>query len=138
MSLIKEFKSFAMKGNVLDLAVGVIIGGAFGKIVSSLVNDLIMPPFGLLLQGIDFKNLQWVLKQNPDGTVAVSLNYGSFLQNFVEFLIVGFAIFLLVKAVAELHKKFREKEEVALVIPPSEDVQLLREIRDLLKKRTEG
>lgn len=137
MKIIQEFKAFALKGNVLDLAVGVIIGGAFGKIVSSLVNDLIMPPFGVLLQGIDFKNLKWVLRQNADGTVAASVNYGSFLQNFVEFLIIGSAIFLFVKGLTRVQKKFREKEQAAPPASPAEDIQLLREIRDLLKKRVD-
>jgi len=137
MKIVQEFKAFALKGNVLDLAVGVIIGGAFGKIVSSLVNDLIMPPLGVILQGIDFKNLKWILRQDADGTVVASINYGSFLQNLVEFLIIGFAIFLLVKAINKLRKTFREKEQAAPMVSPSEDTRLLREIRDLLKKRVE-
>lgn len=134
MKFLQEFRSFALKGNVLDLAVGVIIGGAFGKIVSSLVSDIIMPPFGVLLQGIDFKNLKWVIRQNPDGSPAASLNYGNFLQNLVEFLIIGFSIFLLVKAINRLRKAFHEEERAKPIVPPPEDIQLLREIRDLLKK----
>jgi large conductance mechanosensitive channel len=121
---------------VLDLAVGVIIGGAFGKIVSSLVNDIVMPPFGFVLQGIDFKNLRWVLQRGADGSVVASVNYGNFLQNLVEFLIVGFSIFFMVKALSTLKKRFEKQkaEEVAATPISSEEVQLLREIRDLLRK----
>ncbi len=136
--LLHDFKEFAFKGNVMDLAVGVIIGGAFGKIVSSLVNDIIMPPFGFLLQGVDFRSFKWVFKWNPDGTPAVSLNYGNFLQNLIEFLIVGFAIFLLVRAICRIEKRFRHEETQQETPPPapSEEIVLLREIRDVLKKRT--
>lgn len=136
MKLFDEFKTFALKGNVLDLAVGVIIGGAFGKIVSSLVNDIVMPPFGFVLQGIDFKNLRWVLQRGADGSVVASVNYGNFLQNLVEFLIVGFSIFFMVKALSTLKKRFEKQkaEEVASASVSSEEVQLLREIRDLLRK----
>jgi large conductance mechanosensitive channel len=136
MKLVDEFKAFALKGNVLDLAVGVIIGGAFGKIVSSLVNDIVMPPFGFVLQGIDFKNLRWVLQRGADGSVVASVNYGNFLQNLVEFLIVGFSIFFMVKALSTLKKRFEKQkaEEVAATPISSEEVQLLREIRDLLRK----
>jgi large conductance mechanosensitive channel len=134
--LIQDFKAFAFKGNVLDLAIGVIIGGAFGKIVSSLVNDIIMPPFGFVLKGINLKSFAWVLQRNADGTPALSMTYGNFLQNLIEFLIVGFSIFLVVRAISQVEKRFRRQEEQQAAAPatPPEDVALLREIRDLLKK----
>lgn len=133
----QEFKEFAFKGNVIDLAVGVIIGAAFGKIVSSLVNDIIMPPFGFLLKGIDFKSFAWVLQRGPDGMPLASISYGNFLQNLFEFLIVGFATFLLIRIIQRIEKRFRQ-EEKAKEAPPvlaSEEVVLLREIRDALKSR---
>ena len=126
MSLITEFKTFAMKGNVVDLAVGIIIGGAFGKIVSSLVNDVIMPPIGLLVGGLDFKNLSINL------TEQVKINYGAFINTVIDFVIVAFAIFMMIKAI----NKFKKKEEETPAAPPkpSEEVVLLTQIRDLLKK----
>ncbi len=138
MSLISEFKTFAMKGNVVDLAVGVIIGGAFGKIVTSLVNDVIMPPIGLLTSGINFKDIKLTIKDavlEGDKVVkeAVTLNVGNFINITIEFLIVAFAIFLVVKTI----NSFRKKEEEAPAAPPAptnEEV-LLGEIRDLLKSR---
>lgn len=133
--LIQDFKEFAFKGNVLDLAVGVIIGGAFGKIVSSLVNDIVMPPFGFILKGIDFKSFAWVLQRGADGAATVSVLYGNFLQNFIEFLIIGFSVFMLVRAIRQVEKRFRKEEQaVSVSVPPSEDIVLLREIRDLLKR----
>lgn len=133
MGFVKEFKEFAMRGNVLDMAVGIIIGGAFGKIVSSFVSDVIMPPIGLLIGGVDFTNLKFVLKDATEGGDAVTLNYGQFLQETFDFIIVAFAIFLLIKGVNRLSRK---KEEVpAEPAPPPADVQLLTEIRDLLKKK---
>jgi len=137
MGFVKEFKEFAMRGNVLDMAVGIIIGGAFGKIVSSFVSDVIMPPLGMLIGGINFTNLKIVLKHAVmEGgqvvTPEVSLNYGNFLQATVDFLIVAFAIFLLVKGVNRLSRK--KEEAPAEPAPPPADVQLLTEIRDLLKK----
>lgn len=135
MKVLQEFKSFALKGNVMDLAVGVIIGGAFGKIVSSLVNDIVMPPIGLLLSGIDFKNLAWVWRYNEDGTPAAALRYGQFIQNCIEFLVIAMCVFALVQLLNRLHRK-KEKQEEAKPPEPSEEVLLLRDIRNSLKKRS--
>ncbi len=137
MSMLKEFKAFAMRGNVIDLAVGVVIGGAFGKIVTSLVNDVIMPPIGLLTGGVDFADKKWVLKAadntDPAHKVAeVAVSYGVFINTLIQFLIVAFAIFLLVKAINRLRRK---QEEAAPPAAPPADVVLLTEIRDLLKDR---
>ncbi len=129
MSFLQEFKTFAMRGNVIDLAVGVVIGGAFGKIVSSLVANIITPVIGLLVGGVDFKNLTVVLK---DGEAPVTLEYGIFLQNIFDFLIVAFAIFLFIKALNKFQKKEDAKPEAAPPTPA--DIVLLTEIRDLLKK----
>jgi len=133
MSLIKEFKEFAMKGNAVDLAIGVIIGAAFGKIISSLVNDVIMPPLGLLLGGVDFSDKTIVLKEAVDKTPAVLLKYGVFINTVIDFLIVAFAIFMAIKAV----NKFKKQEESAPAAPPKPSNQeiLLAEIRDLLKNK---
>lgn len=131
--MLKEFKEFAMRGNVVDLAVGVVIGAAFGKIVSSVVADVIMPPIGLLLGGVDFSDLKLVMKEAVGETPAVTLNYGSFIQTCVDFLIIAFAIFLLVKLINSL-----KREEAAAPPPPpvpSAEEALLAEIRDLLKNR---
>ena len=129
MKIIKEFKEFAVKGNVVDLAVAVIIGGAFGKIVSSLVADIIMPPFGALLGGMNFKDI----KINLTDTVA--MNIGTFIQATVDFLIIALAIFLLVKALTKVKKKkAAAKEVVKEAAKPSKEEELLTEIRDLLKK----
>ena len=138
MSMLKEFKEFAMRGNVIDLAVGVVIGGAFGKIVTSLVNDVIMPPIGLLTGGVDFSDMKWVLKPadntDPAHKVAeVAVNYGVFINTLIQFLIITFAIFLVVKAINRVSRK----EEAAPAAPPA-DVVLLTEIRDLLKSRPQG
>jgi large conductance mechanosensitive channel protein len=136
MKLVDEFKSFAIKGNVVDLAVGIIIGAAFGKIVSSMVSDIIMPPLGLLIGGVSFTDLKLVLKAAVDAThPAVTWNYGNFLQVTFDFLIVAFAVFLFIKAVVIA----RRKEEEAPAAPPAPPVPskeeiLLTEIRDLLKK----
>lgn len=130
MKIIKEFKDFAMKGNVIDLAVGVIIGAAFGKIVTSLVNDLVMPPLGLVIGGIDFKDLKIVLARTAAGTPAAAINYGNFLQVVVEFVIIAFAIFLMIKTINVLRRKQAEPASA----PPSKQEKLLEEIRDLLKK----
>lgn len=116
----------------MDLAIGVVIGGAFGGIVSSLVSDIIMPPFGLALSGIDLKNLKWILKPAIDATPAVILSYGNFLQNILNFLIISVAIFLLIKVINRLHRKEEEKQEEAAK-QPAEEIVLLQEIRDLLK-----
>ncbi len=128
--MFEEFKKFTMKGNVMDLAIGVIIGGAFGKIVTSLVNDIIMPPIGLLLGGIDFSNLRITLKSATAASEAVTLNYGLFVNTIIDFIIVAFSIFMVVKQL----NKFKKKEE-AKPTKPSEDILLLREIRDSLSKK---
>lgn len=133
-----EFKTFAMRGNVVDMAVGVIIGGAFGKIVSSLVDDIIMPPIGFLLGGVNFKDLSIKLgeKLAEDGKTmeAVTLNYGNFIQQTVDFLIIAFCVFLLVKAVMKITKKNEEEPAPAKPEPTAEE-KLLTEIRDLLKNK---
>jgi large conductance mechanosensitive channel len=105
MSIIKEFKEFAVKGNAVDMAVGIIIGAAFGKVISSIVSDVIMPPIGLLLGGVDFKNLKLILKAATIDAPAVTLNYGQFINTVVDFLIVAFAIFMVVKGINSLKKK---------------------------------
>jgi large conductance mechanosensitive channel len=132
MKLVDEFKSFAMKGNVVDMAVGIIIGAAFGKIVSSAVGDIIMPPLGLLIGGVNFTDLKVILKAATDTAPAVTWNYGNFLQVCFDFLIVAFAVFLMIKAIIAAKKK----EEAAPAAPPapSKEEVLLTEIRDLLKK----
>ncbi|MDH4038502.1 MAG: large-conductance mechanosensitive channel protein MscL [Candidatus Krumholzibacteria bacterium] len=131
--MVKEFKEFAVKGNMLDMAVGIIIGGAFGKIISSLVNDVIMPPLGLLIGGVNFTALKLTLKPAAGDTAAVTLNYGNFFQTAVDFAIVAFAIFMVIKAMNSM----KRKEEAAPAAPPapSKEVVLLTEIRDLLKSR---
>ncbi|MEW6512060.1 MAG: large-conductance mechanosensitive channel protein MscL [Bacteroidota bacterium] len=129
MTMIKEFKEFAMRGNVVDLAVGIIIGAAFGKIVSSLVADVIMPPLGLLIGGVDFSDLAITLKSASADSPAVSLRYGAFIQALFDFSIVAFAIFIFVKAINALK---RAKEEIPG--PPPQE-RLLAEIRDLLRTR---
>jgi large conductance mechanosensitive channel len=137
MSLMKEFKQFAMKGNVVDLAVGIIIGAAFGKIVSSVVNDIIMPPIGAVIGGVDFTDLKVIIKAaSVDDTgkaiSAVTLNYGNFVQTTIDFMIITFAVFMIIKAMNRMQKK----EEAAPSSPPkpSNEEVLLTEIRDLLKK----
>ena len=129
MSFIKEFREFAMRGNVVDMAVGVIIGGAFGKIVSSLVSDIFMPVLGILTGGVDFKDMKWVLEAAKGDIPAVTLNYGMFIQNVIDFIIIAFAIFLMIKAMNKLKKP---QEKAAPKVDPQ--VELLTEIRDLLKK----
>jgi large conductance mechanosensitive channel len=128
MSMIKEFKEFAMRGNVVDLAVGIIIGAAFGKIVSSLVNDVLMPPIGILVGGMDFSSLAITLKQASEGSAAVVIRYGTFVNAIIDFVIVAFAIFLVIRAI----NSFKKKEAAAPAAPPRQEV-LLSEIRDLLK-----
>ncbi|MCX6260408.1 MAG: large-conductance mechanosensitive channel protein MscL [Bacteroidia bacterium] len=132
MKFLDEFKKFAVKGNMIDMAVGIIIGAAFGKIVSSLVNDIIMPPIGLLLGGVNFTDLKVVMKAATDTVPAVTWNYGSFIQVAIDFLIVAFVVFMLIKGINALKKK----EEAAPAAPPAptKDQELLTEIRDLLKK----
>ena len=139
MSFIQEVKQFAMRGNVIDLAVGVVIGGAFGKIVDSLVKDVIMPPIGALLGGVDFKHFYLNLSgktyesmEAAEKAGAPLIKYGSFINSLVDFTIIAFAIFLAVKAINQLQRK---QEEAPAAPPPTpEDILLLREIRDALKK----
>ncbi|QDY43222.1 large-conductance mechanosensitive channel protein MscL [Candidatus Pantoea soli] len=132
MSFFKEFRDFAMRGNVVDLAVGVIIGAAFGKIVSSLVANIIMPPLGLLIGGVDFKQFKWVLKPAQGDVPAVVMEYGTFIQSIFDFVIVAFAIFIAIKLMNKLYKK----KEVEKPAPkPSNEEVLLTEIRDLLKQQ---
>ena len=149
---IEDFKAFALKGNVVDMAVGVIIGGAFGKIVTSVVNDIIMPPIGVLVGGVDFKDLKVVLKDaipeqlDEAGNVVqaavaeVTLNYGAFIQNVVDFLIIALAIFFMIKGITKLTEMKKKKEAEAPITPsappaPSKEEVLLTEIRDLLKEK---
>ena len=135
MGLLKEFKDFAMKGNVLDLAVGVIIGQEFSKIVNSLVSDVILPPLGAAIGGMNFKELAWDLGvKGADGKVA-TLNYGNFLQACVNFTIIAFAVFMIVKAKNVAEKRLVGVTDPKAPPPPPEDILLLREIRDELKKR---
>ena len=133
MKLVDELKAFALKGNVVDMAVGIIIGAAFGKIVSSLVNDVIMPPLGLLIGGVNFTDLKITLKAAEGVNPPVTLNYGNFIQVTFDFLIVAAAIFFVIKAMNSLQRK---QETQAPVVPPapSREETLLTEIRDLLKK----
>lgn len=139
MSFFKEFKNFAMRGNVIDMTVGVIIGGAFGKIVSSLVADVIMPPIGLLIGGVNFTDLKWVIKPaevvNGVEQAAVTLNYGNFLQVTFDFLIVAFTIFLFVKLINKLTEKKAQEPVPAKAPELSTEEKLLVEIRDLLKDK---
>ena len=133
MSLIQEFKAFASRGNVIDMAVGIIIGAAFGKIVSSFVGDVIMPPIGLILGGVDFSDLAVTLKAAEGETPAVVIAYGKFIQTIIDFLIISFAIFMGLKAINTLKKK--QEEEAAAPAGPTKDQELLTEIRDLLKSQ---
>ena len=135
MSFISEFKEFAMRGNVIDMAVGVVIGGAFGKIVSSLVGDIIMPVVGVITGGVNFTDLKLTLKEAADGAPAVTINYGSFIQTMVDFLIIAFCIFCVIKTLNTLKNKLPKEEEAAPAEPETPaDIALLTEIRDLLKK----
>lgn len=133
MSLIQEFKAFAARGNVIDMAVGIIIGAAFGKIVSSFVGDVIMPPIGLILGGVDFSDLAVTLKAAEGAIPAVVIAYGKFIQTIIDFLIISFAIFMGLKAINTLKKK--QEEEAAAPAGPTKDQELLTEIRDLLKSQ---
>lgn len=136
MKLIDEFKTFAMRGNVVDMAIGIIIGGAFGKIVTSFVNDVIMPPIGLLVGGVDFKDLAVTLKDAVGDVPAVTLNYGSFIQVVFDFVIVALAVFLMIKAMNAAKKKEAEVPVAPPAPPaPSKEELLLTEIRDLLKQK---
>ncbi len=129
----KEFKEFAFKGNMIDMAVGIVIGAAFGKVISSLVNDIIMPPIGVLLGGVNFTDLAITLKAASGDNPAVLWRYGAFIQTLVDFLIVALAIFFVVKAINSFQRQ--KEEEPAPPPAPSPEVQLLEEIRDLLKQK---
>ena len=131
--MFQEFKKFAMRGNVMDMAIGIIIGAAFGKIVSSFVADVIMPPIGLLLSGRDFSRMMITLKEATEETKAVTLNYGTFINTVIDFLIIAFAIFIVVKGINSMKKK--EEEKPAAAPAPSKEEVLLAEIRDELRKR---
>jgi len=133
MGMMSEFKSFAMRGNVIDMAVGIVIGGAFGKIVSSFVNDVLMPPVGMLIGGVDFTNLSVVLKAATEEAEAVTMKYGAFIQTVLDFAIIAFAIFMVVKAMNSMKKK--EEEAPKAPPKPSAEVELLTEIRDSLKNK---
>jgi large conductance mechanosensitive channel len=134
MGMMSEFREFAMRGNVVDMAVGIVIGGAFGKIVTSFVNDVLMPPLGLAIGGVDFSDLSVVLKQATGEAEAVTLNYGAFIQSVVDFTIIAFAIFMVIRAMNSMKRK---EEEAPPEEPPkpSDEVLLLQEIRDELKQR---
>ena len=131
MSFAKEFKAFILRGNVVDLAVAVVIGGAFGRIVTSLVNDIIMPPIGALIGGIDFSSLKWIIKDSPDPKQVVAINYGTFINTIITFLIIALAIFIVIR----LLQRVVPKKDETPPAPPA-DVVLLTEIRDLLKQRS--
>ncbi len=134
MSMMKEFKDFAVKGNVVDMAVGIIIGAAFGKIVTALVAGVVMPPIGVLLGGVDFSDLAYVIKEAAGDAPAVVISYGAFIQTLIDFAIIAFAIFMIVKGINNLKKK----EEQAPKAPPAPSAEqvLLTEIRDLLKSKS--
>ena len=133
MGMMKEFKEFAMRGNVMDMAIGIIIGGAFGKIVSSFVSDVIMPPIGMLLGGVDFSNLAITIKEGAEGVEPVLLKYGVFINTVIDFIIIAFAIFMVIKALNNMKKK--EEEKPAAPPAPSKEEVLLAEIRDELRKK---
>jgi large conductance mechanosensitive channel len=144
MSVIQEFKKFALRGNVVDMAVGIIIGGAFGTVVKSLVDDVIMPPIGILTSGVDFRNLKWEIAQpvmdpaNPAVVLkqGVTINYGAFINSIITFMIVAWAVFMLIKAMNTAETRLQIGGALAPdAPPPPEDTLLLREIRDELKKR---
>jgi large conductance mechanosensitive channel len=132
MGMLSEFKKFAVKGNVVDMAVGIIIGAAFGKIVTSLVNDIIMPPIGVLIGGVDFSDLSLVVKEATAENPAVTINWGNTVQTIINFIIIAFSIFMVVKAMNKMHKK--EEEKPAAPPEPSKEEILLTEIRDALLK----
>ncbi len=133
MSLMKEFKSFAMRGNVMDMAVGIVIGASFGKIVSSFVADVIMPPIGLLIGGVDFSKILWTLKDATETTKAVTINIGVFINTVIDFIIIAFAIFMVIKGMNSLKKK--EEEKPAPPPAPTKEEILLTEIRDALRAK---
>jgi len=130
--MFKEFKEFAMRGSVVDMAIGIVIGAAFGKIIASFVTDILMPPIGLLLGGVDFSDIIYVLKEAVGETPAVTMNIGVFINVVIEFIIIAFAIFMVIKGMNSMKKK--EEAKPAAPPKPSEEVTLLKEIRDSLKK----
>jgi len=132
MKWLQEFKTFAVRGNVVDMAVGIVIGAAFGKIVSSFVADVIMPPIGLLIGGVDFSKLVITIKKATETTAAVTLNYGNFIQTIIDFVIIAFAIFMVIKAINTLKRKEAAKPSEPPL--PSAEVILLTDIRDILRK----
>ncbi|MDO8988069.1 MAG: large-conductance mechanosensitive channel protein MscL [Sideroxyarcus sp.] len=132
MSIVREFKEFAVRGNVIDMAVGVVVGSAFGKIVSSIVSDVIMPPIGVLLGGVNFSDLAFTIKEAAEGAPAVVIAYGKFVQTIIDFTIIAFAIFVVVRLINSLKKKAE-----AAPAPPSNQEVLLAEIRDLLQKQAQ-
>ena len=134
MSILQEFKDFAIKGNVVDMAVGIIIGGAFGTIVQSLVKDVLMPPIGLMLGGVDFSNIKIPLRAAAPGSDPVAINIGAFINNMISFLIVAVAVFALVKGINELRKRFEQEGEKPAAAPPKSEIYL-KEIRDALVKK---
>jgi len=134
MNMMKEFKEFAMRGNVVDMAVGLVIGAAFGKIVTSFVDDVLMPPIGLLIGGVNFSSLSITLKEAVGDNPAVTLNYGNFIQTLLDFLIVAFAIFLVIKAMNTLQKEEAEEQPEP---EPNQEERLLGEIRDILKEQAQ-
>ena len=138
-SFFKEFKDFAIRGNVVDMAVGVIIGGAFGKIVSSIVNDIIMPPIGWLIGGVNFNDLKVTLPSIHDaaeGVAPATINYGSFIQTVIDFTIIAFCVFLMIKLINKMMKKKAEEKEKPAAPAPSKEEVLLTEIRDILKENS--
>jgi large conductance mechanosensitive channel len=135
VGFLKEFRSFAVKGNVVDLAVGIIIGAAFGKIVTSLVADVVMPPIGAMIGGVNFSSLAITIKEATDTLPAVQLKYGAFLQTVFDFMIVAAAVFMLVKGINKLKRQEAAKPVESAPVPPTDEVRLLSEIRDLLAKR---
>lgn len=134
MSMLQEFKKFALRGNVVDMAVGIIIGAAFGKVVSSLVNDIIMPPLGVMLGGVNFRDLALVIQQATDSQAEVMIKYGLFMQTIIDFIIVAFAVFAGIKAMNAMQRKENAQPKPAPAAPPA-DIVLLTEIRDLLQKQ---
>ncbi len=134
MGMIKEFKEFAVKGNVVDMAIGIIIGGAFGKVVSSFVADVLMPPIGMLIGGVDFSKLALTIQKASGDIPAVVISYGKFIQTLVDFIIIAFAIFMVIKGMNSLKRK--EEEKPTETPKPSNKEVLLTEIRDLLKEQS--
>jgi large conductance mechanosensitive channel len=132
MGMMKEFKEFALKGNMIDMAVGIIIGGAVGKLIASLVEDVIMPPIGVLMGGMDFSEIGYTLQAAAGDTPAVVLKYGAFIQSFIDFIILAFAVFMMIKMINSMKKKQEEAPEEAPT--PSNEEVLLTEIRDALRK----